>query len=117
MSSSPRQFTFRLPESGHLLLVSAVLGLVALSFMAGINVSDATTRVTPTNTEQTVNRTQKTDRLLIAPASPAHLPKQPHEFGLRGLLALDAKLSEGRDALVSTTVNDRLANIASDCVS
>jgi len=115
MSSSPRQFTFRLPENGHFLLGSAILGLVALSFVAGVNVSDATTRVTPKNTEQTVNRTQKTDRLLMA--SPAHLHKQPHEFGLRGLLALDAKLPEGCDALVSTIVNDRLANIASGCVA
>jgi hypothetical protein len=119
MSSSSRQFTFRPPErgNGHLLFVSIALGLVALYFVAGINVSDATTRVTPKNTEQAVNRTHKGDRLLMAPASRTRLLKQPYEIGLRGLLAVDAKLPEGCDPLVSPIADDRLANIASRCVS
>jgi hypothetical protein len=108
------QFLRWSPRSGAQLFAGSVAAaLVALSFFAGMEVSVATARMAAEPSGQIVNRLQKGDRLLGS-AAQQNVAKKPREFTVP---RLDLKLPDGCDSLVSPIADDRLARIASRCVS
>lgn len=91
--------------------------LIALSFFAGMEISVATTRIGAEPFGQVVNRAQKGDRLPSSGALRLDAVKQPRQVTVPSLPALELKLPDGCDPLVSPIADERLARVAGRCVS
>jgi hypothetical protein len=113
------QFWLRWPTCGgaQLFVGSMAAALVALSFIAGMEVSVATARMRAEPSGQIVNRTQKSDRLLGSSTFQLNVVKQPGAVTVPGLPDVNLKLPDGCDSLVSPIADDRLARVAGRCVS
>jgi hypothetical protein len=91
--------------------MAAVLIITILSIMIGLEVFAATPRATLSEQswEQIVNRTRKGDRQLAA--------HQVRQIKFERTRALDLKLADGCESLVSPLANARLAKVAGRCLS
>jgi hypothetical protein len=89
--------------------------IVLLSAIIGLEVSVATARSGVEASGQTVNRTQKRDRLPLVPAF--------HRNAVNQLLEVprspnaDSELADGCESLVSPLAHSPWANVAGRCVS
>jgi hypothetical protein len=114
-----------LPQStwgcGQLLVGSMVAALILLSVIVGFEVSAAATRsevATSTETSgEIVNRAHKGDRLLATPADYLNAVNQLRRIKVLRAPALDLKLADGCESLVSPLAHAGLAKVAGRCVS
>jgi hypothetical protein len=98
------------------LIAFTAAGFVALTLIAGLEASPATTRSAAELNSQTVNRALKTDRLVTSEARLKSI-KKPRERAVPQSGGVNSRLPDGCEALVSPAADKQLARIPARCIS
>jgi hypothetical protein len=93
------------------------VALVLLSAMIGLELSVTTARSGGESSWETVNRTQKGDRLPLVPAFHRNAVNQLLEIKVPRAPNTDSELADGCESLVSSLAHSPWANVAGRCVS
>ena len=93
------------------------VALVIFSAMIGLELSAATARSSGETSGETVNHTQKGDRLPLVPAFHRNAVNELLEIKVPRAPNPDSELADGCEPLVSSLAHSPWANVAGRCVS
>lgn len=102
---------------GAQLLLGLGAALTVLSIIVGFEGSIATARSSSEPSSEIVNRTRKGDRLPLVPAFRLNAVDKSGEISVPRTPALELKLADGCEPLVSPLAHAGLARVAGRCVS